>query len=372
MDLLAHVPNLQRLYLNVPSLKSLPNGFMGNMPQLTDVIIYPRVPDFRPDDFLVHTPQLRSLYLDTSIQFLPEGFLSHTPKLTHLWLALWGLETLPPSFLAHVPQLQHLELDPSFGSQSRVVYPLRSLPKHFLANAPSLTYLDLRPFVHLSDLPMDFLARSSKLRHLYLDAQGVSVVPDSFLTQTQHLRSLELDLRQVDALPDGFLAYVPWLRHLKIGADQIETIPADMLSYAPSLVDLYMTATNAGNLPEGFLAQSPRIRALGLGMPNLDSPPGPGDALWDTLQSTSSVVMVTQSGVPVFPNDDHFCNTNHEVNKDDVLEVFRRDLDSEGNILLYVFGWGSPLRRNQFVYSPTIYGCYFKIDVRYTEPFLDF
>ncbi len=370
-DLLAPVPNLQRLYLNVPHLKSLPNGFMDNMPQLTDVSVSIGRYGLAslPDDFLVHTPQLRSLYLGTNIQFLPEEFLSHTPKLTHLWLTLWALEALPSSFLAHVPQLQHLELDHTDGMPGRAVYPLRSLPKHFLENAPNLTYLNLWPVVQVSDLPMNFLARSSLLQHLYLDANGVSVVPDSFLTQTPHLQSLELDLRQVAALPDAFLSHTPWLRHLKLNVDRVNAIPDGFLTQTPQLEDLYMRAENVAALPDGFLAHGPRIETLGLGMPNLESPPGPDDALWDTLQSASFRVKVNSPNAEaIYYEYSEFCPPSLKIEPGDILEVFRRERDSDGSMLLVVSPWWA---RDLFFSFYERRDCSFKVDSRFTEPTLD-
>ncbi len=376
-DLLAPVPNLQRLYLNAPRLESLPNGFMDNVSQLTDVSIELYGLDSLPDDFLAHTPQLRSLYLGTSmyrhskpaLRFLPEEFLSHTPKLTHLWLALWALEALPSSFLAHAPLLQHLELDHIGGRPSRRVYPLRSLPKHFLENAPNLTYLNLWPVVHVSDLPMDFLARSSLLRHLYLDANRVSVVPDSFLTQIPHLQSLKLDLRQVDALPDGFLASTPNLSGLRLDVDQVDVLPDGFLTHAPHLRGLYMRATNVVALPENFLAHSPRIAILDLGMPHLKSPPAPGDALWDMLQSTSFRVKVYSPDFQILQDEGNGCiGVEWGVEQGDILEVARREQDSEGNILLNAYLWW---KRDLFFDFYERHECTFAIDHRFTKPTLD-
>ena len=369
-DLLAPVPNLQRLYLNAPRLESLHDGFMDNVSQLTDVSIELQGLASLPDDFLAHTPQLRSLYLgEPTLQFLPEEFLSHTPKLTHLWLALWSLEALPSSFLAHIPQLQHLELDFTHGRPGREVYPMSSLPKHFLENVPNLTYLNLWPVAHVSDLPIDFLARSSLLRHLYLDTNRVSVVPDSFLTQTPYLQSLELDLRQVEALPDAFLAHTPWLRHLKLNVDQTETVPIGFLEHAPSLVDLYIRAANVVTLPENFLARSPRIETLGLGMPHLASSPEPDDALWDMLQSTSFRVKVKSPNAEViFYESSDFCLPSHEIEPGDILEVFRRERDNDGNILLVASHWWA---RDLFFSFWERRECRFKVDSRFTEPTLD-
>ena len=377
-DLLAPVPNLKRLYLNGPRLTMLPSGLLDHQSQLTDVsIVLPCDLDHLPDDFLIHTPQLQSLYLGTDRcfgldppgpKFLPERFLSHTQQLTHLWLNLRGLMELPPSFLVYVPQLQHLELEYIYGKHGKFIYELSSLPAHFLENAPNLTYLDLWPVVRLSNLPTDFLARSSRLRHLYLDADGVSIVPDSFLTQTPHLQSLELDLRQVDTLPDGFLASTPNLWNLRLGVNQVDALPDAFLTHAPQLRRLYMRATNVVALPENFLVHSPRIKTLDLGMPHLESPPGPGDALWDTLQSTSFRVKVVGSDVEAILEDAMLCSSFKELEPGEILEVFGREQDSEGNTLLNVARWWT---RDLFFSFYERRDCWFKIDVRFTEPTLD-
>ena len=377
-DLLAPVPNLKRLYLNGPRLTMLPSGLLDHQSQLTDVsIVLPCDLDHLPDDFLIHTPQLQSLYLGTDRcfgldppgpKFLPERFLSHTQQLTHLWLNLRGLMELPPSFLVYVPQLQHLELEYIYGKHGKFIYELSSLPAHFLENAPNLTYLDLWPVVRLSNLPTDFLARSSRLRHLYLDADGVSIVPDSFLTQTPHLQSLELDLRQVDTLPDGFLASTPNLWNLRLGVNQVDALPDAFLTHAPQLRRLYMRATNVVALPENFLVHSPRIKTLDLGMPHLESPPGPGDALWDTLQSTSFRVKVVGSDVEAILEDAMLCSSFKELEPGEILEVFGREQDSEGNTLLNVARWRT---RDLFFSFYERRDCWFKIDVRFTEPTLD-
>ena len=376
-ELLAPVPNLRRLYLSASHLESLPAGLMANASQLTDVHVELYGLESLPDDFLSHTPQLRSLYLGTNmykhpepaLRFLPERFLSHTPKLTHLWLALWALEVLPSSFLAHAPLLQHLELDYIDGYPGRRVYPLSSFPDHFLENAPNLTYLNLWPVVGLSDLPTDFLAHSRLLRHLYLDVNGVPSLPDSFLTQALHLQRLELDLRQVDALPDGFLAHTPWLWYLKLNVDQVDAIPDGFLAQTPHLEDLYIRAANVTALPDSFLVHGPRIETLGLGIPHLESPPGPDDALWDTLQSASFRVKVNSPDFQILQDEGNGCmGVAWEVEQDDILEVAWREQDSEGNILLKAYPWW---KRDLFFTFYERHECTFTIDARFTEPTLD-
>ena len=391
-DLLAPVPNLKRLYLNGPRLTALPSGLLDRQSHLTDVNIELCDLDRLPDDLLIHTPQLKSFYLRKDPfrchlslglpgpEALPERFLSHTPHLTHLWLGLRDLTEFPPSFLSHVPQLQHLELEIRYDKYGKIPYVLHSLPAHFLANAPNLTYFNLWPVVRLSDLPTDFLARSHRLRHLYLDVNGVAAVPDNFLTQTPHLQSLDLDLRQVDALPDGFLAHTPWLQRLKLDVDEVDVLPDGLLVHVPDLEALYVRAANVVDLPENFLVHSPRIKTLDLGMPLLESPPRPGSALWETLQSTSFRVKVTQPDFQVSENANGGCGVaDWEIELGDILEVLRREQDSdleivvpkqnsEDTTILIVYPW---FGRDLFFTFYERHACPFMIDVRYTEPTLD-
>lgn len=385
-ELLVPVPNLQRLYLNAPRLESLSDGFTDNMSQLTDVsIVLPCDLDRLPDDFLTHTPQLQSLYLGTERcfgleppgpKFLPEQFLSDTQQLTHLWLNLRGLLELPSSFLTHVPQLQHLELEYIHGKHGKFIYELRSLPAHFLENAPNLTYLDLWPVVQLLELPADFLARSSRLRHLYLDLNGLSVLPDGFLTQVPNLQRLELDLRQVDALPDDFLAHTPGLSDVKVDVNNVDVLPEGYLAHAPGLTHLDMRAKNVTRLPEGFLAHSPRIETLGLGLPGLTSPPKPGDALWNTLHSKGIHVTVTDLSKLMPDMRNYYCDLMADrvsepekiYKSDQIFDVVWHELDDEGNVQLIVYPWTG---QGLFFYWYERGFCSFVIDQRFTIPSVD-
>ena len=380
-DLLAPVPNLKRLRLDGPRLATLPSGLLDNQHHVTDVNMELCDLDRLPEDFLAYTPQLRSLYIGRHSYrcyrgldrpgpiSLPERFLSHTPNLTHLWLGFPGLLELPPSFLAHVPRLQHLELEYTYGKHGKFTYALRSVPDHFLDDAPNLTYLNLWPVVALSDLPADFLARSSRLQFLYLDANGVSILPDSFLTQVSQLRSAELDLQQVNALPDGFLGYTPGLAYLKLDVDRVKALPGSFLAHAPYLGQLYTRAANVVALPEDFLAHSSRIDTLGLGMPRLESPPGPGDRLWDMLESASIRVKLTDPDFQVSIYDESECLPFiPQFELGDILEVAWRELDDEENAILWVYPWW---QRSVFFSFYERHECPFAIAARYTEPTLD-
>lgn len=378
-ELLVPVPNLKRWRLNGLRLTTLSSGLLDSQALLTDVSIELCDLDRLPNDFLVYTPHLRSLYLGAyayrcyggqpGLRSLPERFLSHTPKLTHLWLGLRELETFPVSFLTDVPQLQHFELESSYGKHGKFTSALRSLPQHFLENAPHLTYLNLWPIVQLTALPTNFLAHSSRLQYLYLDANGVSTLPQRFLVQTPYLTSLELDLKQANALPDGFLSHTPELRYLRLDVDQVDVLPSDFLSHVPYLGHLDIRASNVVELPEGFLAYGPQIETLDLGMPRLASPPGPGDALWDTLQSTSFRVKVTRPDFQIFQDTEYECiKSDFKFELGDILEVVGREQDSDGNSLLIVYPWW---KRDLFFTFYERHGCSWKIDARYTEPTLD-
>ncbi len=121
--------------------------------------------------------------------------------------------------------------------------------------------------------------------------------------------------------------------------DQVDLLPSGFLSYAPRLGHLYVRAANVVSLPENFLDYSPRIETLGLGMPSVALPPGPGDTLWDTLQAASFRVKVTAPEVHV-EADGYFCSGDDiVVERGDILEVIWREQDSTGNTLLSVYHW---------------------------------
>lgn len=382
-ELLAPVPSLKRFRLHGLRLKTIPHGMFDSQHQLTDVSIELCDLDVLPEDFLVHTGHLRSLFLGTNSygcysglerpgpKFLPAHFLSYTPQLTHLWLGFKALEELPPSFLAHVPRLQHLELEYSYGKHGKYTYALDSLPAGFLENSPNLTYLDLWPIVKLTALPKEFLRESARLKYLYLDANGVSTLPINFLTQTPQLKLLELDARNVVQLPQGFLFDTPQLSYLMLDVNQVDLIADGFLSNVPRLGYLDMRAENLTELPEGFLAQSPRLTILGLGMPNLETPPSPGDALWETLKATSvrvKVIETTKVRIEVEGSETYCQSDGILLEPGQILEVTGRELDDEGNTLLHVYHWHTVgLFFNWYERG----FCNFPVDARYTEPTLD-
>ena len=80
-------------------------------------------------------------------------------------------------------------------------------------------------------------------------------------------------------------------------------------------------------------------------MPQLESPLEPGDALWDTLQSTSFCVKVVGSDIEAIIDEDDrsekgmLCSSFEELEPGEILEVFGREQDSKGNTLLTVTRW---------------------------------
>ena len=396
--LLAPVSKLERFSVSVETFDAIPIGFLDDLAQLTELSIqfrhYYKYGPSTPlsEDFQIDTPRLEIFSLSSDrLASLPDNLLPDTAKLTHLHLNLPNLQEWPSSFLMHTPALEFLEMQYGYGTNGKEIQELHSVPPHFLtqapnlihlnlgaadgvqelpagflANSPKLEYLDLA--VNVTELPEDFLAQHPQLKTLKLFVPRVTKVPDDFLVHVSRLRSLELDLRQVDALPTDFLEHTPLLGYLKLDVDQVDALPNDFLSYTPRLGHLYVRAANVVSLPENFLGYSPRIETLGLGMPSVALPPGPGDTLWDTLQAASFRVKVTAPEVQV-KGDGYFCPVDGKVvERGDILEVVGREQDSMGNTLLSVFHWWN---RDLFFSFYERHWCLFSIDARYTEPTLD-
>ena len=394
VDLLAPVPELGKFSVSVENSDAMPMGFLDDLAQLTELSIQFRNYDKYdpgsplPEDFQIVAPKLEKFSLHSNQPSLPDNILLDTANLTHLHLNVPNLQEWPAAFLMQTPALEFLEMKYGYNKGGKEIHELRSVPPHFLvrapnlihlnlgavdrvqelpagflANSPKLEYLDLA--VNVAELPENFLAQHPQLKTVKLFASRATKVPPDFLAHVLHLQSLELDLRQVDALPADFLARTPWLGYLRLDVDQVDALPSSFLSYTPRLGHLYMRAANVESLPENFLDHSPRIKTLGLGMPHLASPPGPGDALWDTLQTTSFRVKVTEPEVHV-EADGYFCSGDVKVVKQgDILEVFWREQDSMGNTVLSVFHWWN---RDLFFSFYERHWCLFSIDARYTEP----
>ena len=373
-DLLDSVPELKDLTIAAGQVSSLPYGFLDEVPKLTELSLLLNGLETLPDDFLSHPQRLQSLYLgdggiydSTRLRFLPEHFLSYAPSLTKLVLDTLSIPEFPTSFLAHAPRLEHFELI-SYTLRGLARYGITSLPENFLAPAPNLTYLDLAPLGNVEVLPTGFLANSPQLKHLSLFVPKSISLPDGFLGNNPSLETVSLDAGQVDELPTGFLTNTPRLQFLKIDVGQVEAFPEGFLADTPRLEHLEIRADNVGMLPDGFLSQIPQIREMGLGMPNLVSPPRPGEPLWEKLEATSPRVIVSSPQAQDILADSGYCPGNFVLEKGELLEVIRREPDGQGNTLLTAYPWRD---RDLFI---TIYGprgCPIIIDAKYTEPTLD-
>ncbi len=397
-DLLAQVSELETFSVSVETFDAIPTGFLDDLAQLKELSIHFRhydkydSSDSLPEDFQIDAPRLETFSLSSDqLASLPDNFLLDTEKLTHLSLNVPNLQEWPSFFLMHTPALEFLEMKYGYGKNGKEIHGLHSVPPHFLADAPNLIHLNLGAADRVQELPAGFLANSSKLEYLDL-AVNVTELPENFLAQhpqlktvklfvpritkvphdflahVLHLQSMELDLRKVDSLPTDFLEHTPRLGYLRLDVDQVDVLPSGFLSYTPQLGHLYVRAANVVSLPENFLARSPRIETLGLGMPRLASPPGPGEALWDMLQAASFRVKVTAPEVHV-EADGFFCSGDDMVvERGDILEVVWREQDNTGNTLLSVFHWWN---RDLFFSFYERHWCLFSVDIRYTEPTLD-
>ena len=247
-------------------------------------------------------------------------------------------------------------------------------PEGFLSHAPQLRHLSLDAN-GVSALPPDFLARHPGLETVRLLANGVVDLPPGFLTHSPRLWSLQLDLQQVEALPAGFLTHAPHMHKVELGVNRVETLPADFLAHVPYLVYLDLRALNLTALPPDFLTDAPHLHTVGLAMPLLEPTLSPGHRLWDTLLATSLRVKVTRPDSVLYkpPNlelsaeCEGWSPSDHEVAVGDILEVRERIRDNQDRILLgmvpywdhevTVWYWGGIV-------------CPFLIDARFTEPTL--
>ncbi len=282
---------------------SLPPGFLTPVPQLQDLRVG-RIRGIGPE-FLVHTPQLRSLTValgsDSSVPTLesvpplalPPGFLAYTPQLQRLHLELEGVKTLPRGFLSHTPQLQELVLvaedlthlpanllsqAPQLQTLRLEVGALQYLPPHFLSQAPQLRSLHLEVGGR-QYLPPNLLAHTPQLQTLHLEADRLEHLPPDLLAHTPRLQTLHLEADRLKHLPPDFLTHTPRLQVLKAERVTVRQIPPDLLVHTPHLQTLWLTLARdphvgAGpSLLEGFLAYTPQLRSLRLGLRGIKALP---------------------------------------------------------------------------------------------------
>ena len=393
------MPELERFSVSVETFDAIPIGFLDDLAQLTELSIqfrhYYKYGPSTPlsEDFQIDTPRLEIFSLSSDrLASLPDNLLPDTAKLTHLHLNLPNLQEWPSSFLMHTPALEFLEMQYGYGANGKEIQGLHSVPPHFLteapnlihlnlgaadgvpelpagflANSPNLEYLDLA--VGVTELPENFLAQHPQLKRVTLFAPQVTTLPPEILSHSSQLESLRMDLQQAAALPPGWLTQTPWLQSLELDVNQVRQLPAHFLSDTPRLEYLNLHAENVTALPEGFLAHTPRIQTLGLAMPQVVSPPRPGDVLWDTLEATSERVKLTEPDFQVTMYGESECLPfDPQFELGDILEIVWRELDNEGNTILWVYPW---LKRSVFFSFYERHECPFAIDSRYTEPTLD-
>ena len=391
-QLLASVPKLQHLRLDAPSLEALPSGLLGPVPELASLFLEIRdmkslPPGFLdspfhltalhirmlelealPNGVLVETPQLQSFVLETGFRLhaLPDHFLAYTPNLARLQLQVGDLQALPASFLALIPQLEYLALEnrPPFPVREKAL-PITLVPEHFLTHAPQLRYLRLFLLGRVTALPDGFLAHVPQLRFLDLDVNGVSSVPEGFLVHAPHLENLSLALKAAEVLPSNFLTHTPYLQDLKLDVDQARALPVDFLADTPRLAQLALRASQVTTLPAGFLAHAPHLETLDLALPNLDSPPVPGDPLWEKLVATSTRVKVIYPDFHISYSPSGGCYLiEFEIELGDILDVVGR----HGQTMITAFPWQD---FGLFFGFTENHVCPFSIDARFTGPTLE-
>ena len=380
-DFLTHAPHLEVLHLTAHSLRSLPEGFLAHAPRL--------------ETFRLDAGRVSAYASYAYLTSFPEGFLTHAPSLIELRLHVPGLQAFPEGFLTHAPSLETLELEKSntHPSPYRHILPVTSLPANFLIHAPRLRHLDLEPLGHVKAFPPGFLSGSPQLRYLNLDANEATALPPDFLSRHPHLETvrlranhvpalprgflsqsprlayLQLDLQRVEALPEGFLADTPRLWSLGLDVHGVAALPPGFLADMPHLIQLNLRALNLTAWPTDFLADVPRLRTLGLAMPLLEPTLTPAHRLWETLQATSLRVKVIRPDPIAFEDPDvrsEHCYSTIIGKLGAILEVSVLAPDDRGRMLLPVWGWQE---RELFAFDPWF--CPYLIDSRFTAPTLE-
>ena len=312
--LLAGIPRLTHLELNVDETAALPEHLLAALPRLTHLTL--RVTDVDgtaalPEHLLAQVPTLTHLTLEVagmalpngllsaSSLVLPDGFFAHVPRLTALTLDVTGTLPLTARLLDPVPQLTELRMDlgrttslpadflthaPHLETLSLGVERLEALPAGFLAHAPRLKAFHLSDWEYgqppgLTSLPEGFLSHAPRLVELHLHVPRLETLPPGFLAHAPHLETLELDYVKYErynfgdllktvtplaSLPEGFLSHAPRLRQLKLELGLVTEFPADFLAHAPQLRHLSLDANGVSALPPDFLARHPGLETVRL------------------------------------------------------------------------------------------------------------
>ena len=174
-DLLQYTPHLKDLRLEVVSMEKFRDGFLASVPRLRTLHIKDRLPTFyhplvwpdhiRLDMLLAPIPDLTELYLDLGTHTeIPPQMLASVPGLKTLTLVVPRTMAMPDHFPAGVPQLRHLTVLFSVAVQ----FPhLSVLPETFLTAVPQLESLSLG-LGQMQYLPASFLAETPRLRQIRL------------------------------------------------------------------------------------------------------------------------------------------------------------------------------------------------------------
>ena len=294
-DLLAPVPQLQQLRLRSPYHIALPQGLLRHSSNLREV--YFHTGGAWPD--LSHNPQLRKLEgtdppklgkdqlarlpLLQELHFRPADPLASLAFNPHLHTLTGGLDAAPGDWLVHSPQLRSLELYSRFAAEDRVQQrdllastpQLRSLrvrfggahgrlPADFLQPVPHLQSLEISGLQSPASLPERALTHVPQLRQFTLWAPSLRVFPEDFLQLNAQLQALTLELGDQEFLPSSFLHHTPQLQHFKLRSNAVTAIPADFLVQNPQLQTLALTLPKLEALPAGLLRNTLQLKRLSL------------------------------------------------------------------------------------------------------------
>ena len=169
-DLLDYTPRLEDLRIEAVSVENFRNGFLASVPRLRTLHIKDAVANYidyqelvwpdhvRLDTLLAPLPNLTELYLDVGTKgSVPGELLEGVPQLQKLTIQAPEQSVLPETFLTATPRLESLYLN--FGY-------LPYLPATFLAETPSLSQIRLG--LSLGD-PFEWLLLYERLRQLNED-----------------------------------------------------------------------------------------------------------------------------------------------------------------------------------------------------------
>ena len=263
---IAHLPALERLYLDDNPFRGLPPRPFSRLPELRELTLGGYEMRSIPQDMFAGLAQLDLLYLqDTGLSEFPSGLFSNLSSLRALWLqGNYQLSRFRPGDFAGLANLEDLLI----GSV------VTELPPQLLAGLSNLRRLSLSG--RFTEVPEDFFADVTALEDLWLGGRGpgIATVPNAI----RHLTELrELSLRHVDLgnVGSGAFSGLTKLERLRLawGEDALPgELPTGLFQGLSSLWELYIYSHPSLELSPGFLhglASLQQLRLNGQGIARL-------------------------------------------------------------------------------------------------------